>query len=76
MMTVPEDGAERLAEIFREIFALSGTKQPNPSKSTAADDSVKLLDTQGPSGTPVTCAPKEKQASDKRSVVEARETPR
>ena len=45
-MTVPKDGAERLAEIFREIFALSETNGPNHSKSAAADDSIKLFGTQ------------------------------
>ena len=30
MMTVPDERAERLAEIFREIFALSETNRPKP----------------------------------------------
>jgi hypothetical protein len=42
MMSVPEEGAERLAEIFREILALSEAKPPNHSKSTGADDSSSL----------------------------------
>ena len=40
MMSVPAEGAERLAEILREIFALSEPNRPNRSKSTAADDPV------------------------------------
>jgi hypothetical protein len=68
MMTVPGEGAERLAEIFREIFALSETNRPNHSKSAAVDDSIKLFDTQGARGTPET--PKGKQASDERSEAE------
>jgi len=59
MMTAPKDGEERLAEIFREIFALSETNQ---SKSTSADDSVKLFDTGRTSGTSHT--PNEKQVFD------------
>jgi hypothetical protein len=35
MMSVPAEGAERLAEILREIFALSEPNRPNRSKSTA-----------------------------------------
>jgi hypothetical protein len=50
LMTVPKDGAERLAEIFREIFALSETNGPDPSKSATADDSIKLFGTQRASG--------------------------
>jgi hypothetical protein len=73
MMTVPGDGAERLAELFREIFALSETKRPNHSKSAAVDDSIKLFDTQGASGTSETCAPKEKQPTDERSETEDQE---
>ena len=42
MMTVPADGAERLAELFREIFALSEPNRPNRSKSTAADDRIEI----------------------------------
>lgn len=51
MMTASGDEAERLAEIFREIVALSETNQ---SKSAAADDSIKSfesLDTQRAGGT-------------------------
>jgi len=72
MMTVPEEGAERLAEIFREIVALSETNRPNHSKS-ADDDSIKSFDTQGTSGTPETCAPKGKQAIDQCSQSEDQE---
>jgi hypothetical protein len=62
MMTASGDGAERLAEIFREIFALSETDQ---AKSAVSDDSIKLFescDTQRTSGTSDT--PNEKQAFD------------
>jgi hypothetical protein len=71
MMTVPTDEAERLAEIFREIFALSETNQPNHSQSTPVDDSIKSLDRQSASGTPETS--KGKQASDKRGNAEEEE---
>jgi hypothetical protein len=40
MMSVPAEGAERLAEILREIFALSEPNGPNRSKSTAADEPI------------------------------------
>jgi hypothetical protein len=73
MMTVPADGAERLAELFREIFALSETNPPDHSKSAAVDDSIKLFDTHGASGTSETCAPKEKQPTDERSETEDQE---
>jgi hypothetical protein len=69
-MTVPKDGAERLAEIFREIFALSETNGPNHSKSPAADDSSKLFDEQRASGISEICAPNGKQASDEGSRTE------
>jgi hypothetical protein len=46
MMSIRADEAERLAELLREIFALSKTNGPNHSKSAAADDSIKLVDTQ------------------------------
>jgi hypothetical protein len=55
MMSVPAEGAERLAEILREIFALSEPNRPNRSKSIAADDPIKLLDTHGASGIHQTC---------------------
>jgi hypothetical protein len=71
MMAVPEEEAERLAEIFREIFALSEPNRPNHSKSAAIDDSIALLDTQGASGTPA--ATKGKQTSDERSEAEDQE---
>ena len=63
MMTASGDEAERLAEIFREIFALSET---NRSKSASTDDSINLFesfDTQRASGTSAT--PNEKQAFDR-----------
>lgn len=72
-MTVPEEGAERLAKIFREIFALSETKRTNHSKSGAVDDSIKLSDAQAASGISESCAPKEKQTSDEDSGAEDQE---
>jgi hypothetical protein len=70
MMTVPEEGAERLAEIFREIFALSETKRTNHSKSATVDDSIKLSDAQGESEISESWVPKEKQTSDQHSAAE------
>jgi hypothetical protein len=72
-MTVPEKREERLAEIFREIFALSETNGPNHSKSAAADDSIKLFATQRASGISEICAPNGKQASDEGSQAEHQE---
>jgi hypothetical protein len=73
LMTVPREGAERLAEIFREIFALSETNGPNHSKSAAVDDSIKLFGTQRASGISEICAPNGKQARDKSSQTEHQE---
>jgi hypothetical protein len=73
LMTVPKDGAERLAEIFREIFALSETNGPNHSKSATADDSIKLFGTQRASGISEICAPNGKKASDEGSQTEPQE---
>jgi hypothetical protein len=42
MMSVPAEGAERLAEILRDIFALSEPNRPNRSKSTAADNPIEI----------------------------------
>ena len=72
-MTVQREGAERLAEIFLEIFALSETNGPNHSKSAAADDSIKLFGTQRPSRISEICAPNGKQASDEGSQTEHQE---
>lgn len=72
-MTVPEERAERLAEIFREIFALSETNEPNHSKSETVDDSIKLLDAQRASGIPEICTPNGKQASDDRTEAKDQE---
>ena len=63
-MTVPSEGAERLAEIFREIFALSETNAPNHSKSAPIDDSIKLFDAQPANGVSGICAPNGEQAID------------
>ena len=72
-MTVPREGAERLAEIFREIFALSETNGPNHSKSAAVDDSSKLFDAQHGSGISEIRAPNGKQASDEGSQAQLQE---
>ena len=64
MMSAASDGEERVAEILREILALSGTKQVKHSKSTPADDSIKLLDTQCANG-PKSSAPCGKQRNEK-----------
>jgi len=42
MMGVPAEETERLAEILREIFALSEPNRPNHSKSTAADNPIEI----------------------------------
>ena len=73
LMTVPREGAERLAEIFREIFALSETNGSSHSKSAAVDDSIKSLDTQRASGISEICAPNGKQARDEGSQTEHQE---
>ena len=46
-MSVPGEGAQRLAEIFREIFALSETSTSNQSKSENVDNSIESLAAQG-----------------------------
>jgi hypothetical protein len=63
MMSVRAEEAERLAKIFREIFALSETNQPNHPKSAATKDSIKIVDAQCQSETHRTGAPHGKQAS-------------
>jgi len=73
LMTVPREGAERLAEIFREIFALSETNGPNHSKSAAVDDSIQSLDAQRASWISEICAPNGKQASNEGSQAEHQE---
>jgi hypothetical protein len=70
MMSAPGEGAERIAEILREILALSGTKRLNHSKSTQVDDSTKLFETQSASGIHLTSGPHEKETSEKRSKPE------
>jgi hypothetical protein len=55
MMSVPAEGAERLADIFREMLALSETSQSNHSQPAVADDSIELFDTHGASGTADLC---------------------
>jgi len=67
MMRATRDGAECLAEIFREILALSETKRSNDPKSAAADDPTELFDAQCVNGIDQTGAPRGKQAGDERS---------
>jgi hypothetical protein len=67
MMSVPQEGAECLAEIFREILALSETKRSNDPKSAAADDPTKLFDAQCVNGIDQSCPPRGKQAGDEGS---------
>ena len=69
LMTVPREGAERLAE----IFALSETNGSSHSKSAAVDYSIKSLDTQRASGISEICAPNGKQARDEGSQTEHQE---
>lgn len=45
-MSVPGEGAQRLAEIFREIFALSETSTSSQSKSENVDESMIAFDGQ------------------------------
>jgi len=66
MMSAASEGEERVAEILREILALSGTERVNHSKSTPADDSIKLVDPQCVNGLQAS-APCVKRASEKRS---------
>ena len=76
MMSVPREGAERLAEIFREILALSGTERSNHPKSAAAEDPTKLFDAQCVNGIGQTCAPHGKQAGNEGSDSEDRDSHR
>ena len=64
MMSVREKEAERLAEILREVFALSQTNRPNHSKCPPAEDSIKLVDPQGAGGIQQTCAPHAKETNE------------
>jgi hypothetical protein len=70
MMSVPREGAERLAQTLREILALSEAKRPNHSKSAQADDPTKLLDSQCVNGIEQTFAARRKHASEDRSEIE------
>ena len=70
MMSAASEGEERVAEILREILALSGTKRVNHSKSATADDSVKVFDPQCANGLHQASAPCGKQAREKRSTPE------
>jgi len=46
-MSVQGERAQRLAEIFREIFALSETSTSTRSKCENIDESITALDAQG-----------------------------
>jgi len=63
MMSVPAEGAERLAKIFREMLALSETSRSNDPQSAVTDDSIKLFDTHRASGTAGVCAKQQKHPS-------------
>ena len=63
MMSLPAEGAERLAEIFREMLALSETSRSNHSQPAVTDDSIELFDTHGASGTTEVCVTKPKHPS-------------
>ena len=64
MMSGSAEGAERLANILREILALSETKRPNHSKPAGADDPNELFDAQSVNGINQPCAPG-KQTTDR-----------
>jgi hypothetical protein len=70
MMSAASEGEERVAEILREILALSGTKRVNHSNSATADDSIKLCDPQCLNGLDQASATCGKQASETRSKLE------
>jgi hypothetical protein len=70
MMSASGEGPERVAEILREILALSGTKRLNHSKSTQVDDSTKLFETQSANVIHLTRAPHENETREKRSKPE------
>jgi hypothetical protein len=74
MMSAANEEAERVAEILREMLALSGIKPVNHSKSATADDSIKLSDPQCVNGLHQASAPCGKQASEKRSKPEDQDT--
>jgi hypothetical protein len=69
MMSAASEGEERVAEILREILALSGKKRLNHSNPATADDSIKLVDPQCANGLQAS-PPCGKQASEKRSTPE------
>jgi hypothetical protein len=66
-MSAASEGTERVAEILREILALSGTKRVDHSKSVTDDDSIKSFDPQCVTGLHQASAPCGKQPSEKRS---------
>lgn len=63
MMSVPAEGTERLAEILRQMLALSETSRSNDSPSAVAKDSIELFDTHSASGTADVCATQRKHPS-------------
>ena len=67
MMSATSEGEERVAEILREILALSGTKRLNHSNPATADDSIESVDPQCVNGLDQASAPCGKQASEKPS---------
>jgi hypothetical protein len=65
MMSVSGDGAERLAEIFREMLALSESSQSDHSQSAVSDDSIESFDAHGVSGTVDLCGTQSKPSENK-----------
>ncbi len=76
MMSVPEEGAERLLEIFREMLALSETSRSNHSQSAVPDNSMESFDTHDASGSAKVCAAQRKHPSDESQECEGRESQR
>ena len=73
MMSVPAEETERLAEIFREMLALSKASRSNHSQSAMAGDSIELSNAQATSGACESCKAKGKQPSGERSETEDHE---
>jgi hypothetical protein len=62
MMSDSSERPERLAEILREIIALSNPTRMNDSGSLRTDDSIELIDPQGVNGIDQTGASSRKKA--------------
>jgi len=70
MMSETRQGSERLAQILREMLALSETARPKHSKSAAADEPGELSSSQCVNQTGQTCVPCGKQATPEQNKVE------